>query len=1037
MRLRIQMICLAGLICWASGAVAQCTLDLDAGKLANETIAVHLPAEGEPCEIQLAYEGEIVSPRQWYYCVAGNMQAGSPNFRSSGPVQSLEVLEDTPERAGVRITSFTDDPDEPDRGTFTLDYTIQRGSPAIRHEMTFTPKRPEAMRSYSYFVATRQAAGDTHRLHSITEGALESVPARTSQAYGRISFPTDPAFVALEDTRDPLTLAVGAPETDVNDYQYSIEFQRFELSRTGGYIAPNAPLHDFALLAMGPDAQKLADLHREFVESVERPEREAEPDLPPPDLRVEAERKLRVNTDPATGALERIVTDGAGDVLDRPGGLVFVEWPEKRRITPADGEITDVDSPGNPLIATWEGAGLEVLHTQNDLDDPLQWSAEVRNDTDRQRLLEVRVELPLAIREGYFFDGMRLMRFDEDSPDHEMTTLVPGARLSQGIFPAVCAHDGRSGIAVGMPPMHIESFYGARLERSEDGTPTLSYVMRWALPPGGTRTARFVLYAIDPQWSWRSMVARYWKAWPEVFAAPERDDVWGLYAAASPPTILRQGDRFIERCRRLRIGGMELYAPFAKTGDFYPDEPPIYRNDEVQTREEMKRVEEIANIASCNISYVIPTKCEREMAQKQHRDSIIRLADGSLFMLDRWCVMQGEKLAGMFAWGNSYGERLKREVHDIVDNYQPDGFYFDNGAFVWQDYGRQTPWTAFDDEGRVYTNGGIPYAMIQEDLMEYAPEIHRNPGEFIQYFSGFRGQSHLSNIVRSQRHYVRSHRLIMGYKPIFPGHPRRIGSKQQMYDYLELGGLPWVVGTRTSGEALAQAWAPIATELARAGWHPVTNAVADSPDVRVERFGDGPMLFTVRNTSDAPVTTTLTIRGGRPHCSARYPHRELEAQVHDGLTSVTVEVPPREMEFVAALADTELQAIGATLEMEALNLIEDAPPTSIVIPKDATDAQERMARRLQGFVLMQADVLEKEPVVEIVRGEDNATHEDRVIIEHGRKGITHVDHVAFDTPDEHTTVMRFDDEAEALHQLSAILDQIAIPMSDEPAKWLP
>jgi hypothetical protein len=593
-----------------------------------------------------------------------------------------------------------------------------------------------------------------------------------------------------------------------------------------------------------------------------------------------------------------------------------------------------------------------------------------------------------------------------------------------------------------MPPMHIESFYGARLQRAEDGARTLSYVVRWALPPGESRTARFVLYRIDPRWSWRSMIARYWEAWPEVFAAPERDDIWGLYAAASPPTILNQDDRFIERCRRLRIGGMELYAPFAKTGDFYPDEPPIYRSDQVQTREEMKRVQEIANIGSCNISYVIPTKCERQMALEQHRDSIIRLADGSLFMLDRWCVMQGEKLAGMFAWGNSYGERLKREVHDIVDNYAPDGFYFDNGAFVWQDYGRETPWTAFDDEGRVYTNGGIPYAMIQEDLMQYAPEIHRNPGEFIQYFSGFRGQSHLSNIVGSQRHYVRSHRLIMGYKPIFPGHPSRISGRQQLYDFLELGGLPWLVGTRTHGEALAQAWAPISVELAKAGWRPVTNAVADSADVRVERFGDGPMLFTVRNLSDEPVTTTLTVKGERPHCSAWYSSHEIEARVADGFTHIEMEIAPREMEFVHAVSQAEVGAreeerqyiSSDMIDISVMRPLVDAPPTTIVIPEEPTGAEERMARRLRAFVLVQADLLEKEPVVEIVRGEDNAIHEDRVIIEQTEFPLVMT---SIGGDGEHRVTIEFDDEGEAVADVSAMLNYVAIPMSDEPAKWVP
>jgi len=130
---------------------------------------------------------------------------------------------------------------------------------------------------------------------------------------------------------------------------------------------------------------------------------------------------------------------------------------------------------------------------------------------------------------------------------------------------------------------------------------------------------------------------------------------------------------------------------------------------------------------------VIPTKCERELAKSTFADSIIRCLDGSMFMLDHWDVMGGkrEKLAGMNALRNSYETSLHREVMQIVDNYAPDGFYFDNGAFVWQDYGRAGEWAAFDDEGNVYTNAGIAYAILQDMLAARAPQIHRNPGEHI------------------------------------------------------------------------------------------------------------------------------------------------------------------------------------------------------------------------------------------------------------------------------------------------------------------
>jgi hypothetical protein len=232
-------------------------------------------------------------------------------------------------------------------------------------------------------------------------------------------------------------------------------------------------------------------------------------------------------------------------------------------------------------------------------------------------------------------------------------------------------------------------------------------------------------------------------------------------------------------------------------------------------------------------------------------------------------------------------------------------------------------------------------------------------------------------------------------------------------------------------EATAQAWAPIAVELARAGWRPITNAVADPPKVNVERFGDRPMLFTVRNTSDEPVTATVTIRGEWPFCDARYPRRVPDVQVDDGLTRVMVEIPPREMEYLRVAREREHVRSGGDATDGALDLLKDAPPVSIVIPEQPSDAMERMARRVRGFVLVQAELLEQEPEVEIARGEANATHPDRVIIEDG------VGPVQFEVRDEHTTVLRFSDETRAIHALSDRLDTIAVPLTDDPPKWVP
>jgi hypothetical protein len=1032
---------------------SQCVLDLQQSTLSNESVRLRLPEVGSSGPVSIEYRGQVASADHWYYCVTGGMQSGRANFRSRGKVVAVEPLETGPERAKVRLTRLTDEPDEPDLGTFELVYELLRGRTAIHHEMTFTPQHALTLRAYEFFVASEEAGADTHRLHFLGGGwQVASMPAQTSAAYGRIAFPCRHPWAALENVAAGWAMAVGTPPADVRQLQYAIDFKRFEFSRTAGHVGPKTPLHDFALIAFGEDVHQLAQWQREFESGVVRPPRDAEPELPRPDLSRPArparferavdasERGCRVTSggleltvDRETGALRQLEAQGQ-ELLTQPGGVVFIEWPDRKRLGP-EGAVSNWRVNHDALEYEWTAGSLTAHHTIGALGDHTAWTVEVRNGTPDPRLLEVRFALPLRLadEDWYYWDGLALRAVDGRTSEAVLNTLVPGEILSQGVFPATCLHNGDVGVALGMAPMQIESFYGAQVSPATGALDTYAYTVRWALPPGTTRSGAFVLYAIEPQWSWRSCIDRYWRCWPEVFAAPSRDDIWGLYAASSPPHIHSQGDKFIERCRRLRVGGMELYAPFNKTGDFYPDAEPMYvRGDRELTADDMRALYETANIASCNLSYVIPTKCEREMAQAKFADSVIRLSDGSMFLRDAWDVMGGgrEKLAGMFAWGNAFGESLRSELRKIVANYSPDGFYLDNGAFVWQDYGRQTEWAAFDDEGRVYTNGGIPYAKLLDDLKTFAPEVQRNPGEFIQYFSGFRGQSHLTNIVGSQTHYIRSHRLIMGHKPIFPGHPDRIGSKADLYDMLEFGGLPWLVGLRPQGEAFAQAWAPIAIALARAGWQPIPDAAVDDARVRVERFGEGePTLFTVRNLCEESVATTLHLRGLFPELSDFLGRADLRPVVKEGqgITDVEVGIPAGEMLFLTSRPRDR----GEPRTWPHAPFLAEAQPTSIVLPPEPSTGEQRTARRIKGFIEVQAELLGKPAAVEIVSDEGAASHPNRVLIRRSDRSPR------LEAPDAQILVVSLTDEGAARELLSDYYDTIAVPLSDEPPRWRP
>ena len=177
------MRCAVALVCVITclPAHAQCTWDADARTLSDGVMTLRLAAVGESCSIAILDGDRVVSPRQWYYCVSGDMQTGKYNFRSTGPVQSITPLDTGPERASVRVDCLTDDPDDPDRGVFAMTYTVQAGRGAAWHEMTFTARDPIPMRSYDFYVATEEASAETHRLHVFERGTqVGPLPVRTS-----------------------------------------------------------------------------------------------------------------------------------------------------------------------------------------------------------------------------------------------------------------------------------------------------------------------------------------------------------------------------------------------------------------------------------------------------------------------------------------------------------------------------------------------------------------------------------------------------------------------------------------------------------------------------------------------------------------------------------------------------------------------------------------------------------------------------------------------------------------------------------------
>ena len=889
-------------------AASDLRVDLAAGRIGNSLVDVRFGTpNASPRVTAMSYKGERLIGDGWLY-----LRQEGESFRSRGPVTRLDMMADGPVRK--RILLHVDPDNEAARSTyaFTVAIEVSARSPVVLMEVVTTPATPTPLSAQLFAtVWPVDPAKDVLNLFR-HDDVWGSIALETSEAYGRLRLDVVPPWALLFDRERRHGVALGAARGEVPEYVFCIDFRRFELRRPHVLASTAEPYVCGTTFDFGDDPERIALLERArrrpltvtvggkpcpLVSRLTASRHLGDDALPAADVRrpapeaafepaiSESGRSVRVQTrdvalelDMDSGALSGLCVGSEELELQAPGGIGFVRWPQRGEIA-ASGDTSGWHVTADRAEFRWRSGDVRRTDTITAQSGYVEWTAEVKNDGGETMLLESRFSLPLFTDpDGWlFWDGAFNYRLARGRPRRGFTTLAPGSRASQGIFPAACVWNSQLGVAVGLRPLDIHSFYGATAEPEAGAERAFNNLLRLVIPAGESRTAAYIIYAVDPNWGWRSCLARYYSFFPDVFAAPNRDDIWGLYTATGPERVTTIGDQFIDVCRRYRIGGMELYAPFTKTGEFFPDTEPclarLHESGETRlNREQMQQAFEVCNIASCNLSYVIPTKCERALALGTYADSIIREKSGENFLRDYWCVISKaphaggrEKLAGMFGWGNRFGERLKRDIERIVTEYKPDGFYFDNGAFNWCDYGRQLPFSSFDDDGRVYTNAGIAYALIQDDLREFAPSVHRNPGEFIQYFSGFRGQSHLTNCTTTQTNYVRSHRLIMGDKPIFVGHPRSCGSRFDLQKTLLAGGLPWMCNTmlhRAHRLELVRGFADVCIAVARAGWRPVTGAAVDRSEVRLERFGDGiDCLLVVANTEATPRTVRLEVNG--------------------------------------------------------------------------------------------------------------------------------------------------------------------------------
>lgn len=813
-----------------------------------------------------------------------------------------------------------------------------------------------------------------------------------------------------------------------------------------------------------------------------------------------------------TGIFDKIIVDG--HKLPVTVSLQLLEGVSQVPIKTTSRMVHQLR--GNVLsFQTFTALGVEQ-HTLTICPTYIRYHLRLISNVEERKLVECRLA---AVLEGNlngwsFWDGdndpVNLSTVQQSIHTNSISIeggfemgVDAGQGLAKGIFPACAVLSQTAGIALGISPDYLCSYYGSLFEPAPQGG-TGFYITRRVLEPLQSVEFSFVLFARETAWAERSILEGYYQTAPAIF---DRDpdtypDAYGLFAAASAEEILEESDRFIDKCRRGRVGALHSWGT-SPSGDietgtlaarpggiFYTDDEPAvmyYKatrdgSKELFTLSQQELTDAVttANISAITVNYIIPTKCDRTLALKMFDDAIVRRVNGQRTL---WPRNEGMLWTAMNAGWTSFGKSIRSDLYNRINRYHPDGIYFDNGAMNWRDYGNDHTFPAFDDGGNVYSNVGLAYAILCDSVRVHYPAVHLNPGEVFQYFLAFRGDSHLSNIIFKYPRYPQNNRYLLGKKLMYHGHPRYFPVTQNttekrshlkhplpLLKAFRWGAPPWI-STAAKPRPDAELIGHLTSDLAMAGWEPVAHARCNNPTIWIERFqrGDRMLYFTVINPTGTQRSVQITIDndlhpdGLLPICapypgSFVLPHtidptdRTVTMKVDLKPQSVLVlrcigwlAVPASPVSFIvrqegfeATLQITEhnlhntywilnpLEGTTDKLEVHAVQLpddqinkkdthplpqkisiesgqqikvfwksryqiidlgcfieeagfLKDAESVSIIASPDRA-CQYRNARRISGFIQMQAELLGKQPAVEIIPSTTQSSYNRKIYI---------------------------------------------------------
>ena len=513
------------------------------------------------------------------------------------------------------------------------------------------------------------------------------------------------------------------------------------------------------------------------------------------------------------------------------------------------------------------------------------WNFEFKSSSNNPIRLAIKFSLPLGFKPYRFWDGLQEIKVNK----------LPLSRADfLEAFPLAVAENGTLGKALGFAPENILSQFNRTLTNN-------ALILECRIVVDNRKVQKLVITEFDfiPEFSWRNAVEIYQDAFSSYFTPVKGVDkrIYGVGGYLSGAHKQRAFQ--LHSSRFSKIQWEWTYAPWYESGNWYPvgegwkTNKNEFRNYHKIHSHAMVTKSEYDNALkqqlyygnkSAAMFYYILVKDIHQNVAKDYPQAV--KSNSGLHSLPS----NKGKTKAVFAPGTPLFDYLKKQLKQVVDNYDVSGFSFDmaNSSYHFStpsqlEYAVGRSWY---DDGQIYTSDSvtpIPFADYVHTLKKDGKRMGAIFNAALSKFSPFTMFRSDAAIMEGPPHYnysmVMPLRLILGRKPFIFWHFNpsvsdgikndlisndpvekakvNLGLKQfYLLKCYELGANPM------NWETIDDFWynhLPVLRALSEAGYHPVS-AIKNAEPFWTGRFGNNSnTILTISNPKNTTITRTIKI----------------------------------------------------------------------------------------------------------------------------------------------------------------------------------